>query len=78
MAVAFGTEGGFEEMRPAYDFGYRSASDGRYKGRSWNDVEDDLQTDYEVACPESNWEEVRSPFGTAGSICLPGRFRPDH
>jgi hypothetical protein len=55
----FGTEGGFEEMQPAYDFGYRTASDGRYQGRSWDNVEDDLQTDYQLAYPESKWEEVR-------------------
>ena len=44
-------------MAPAYDYGYRSASDARYRGRSWSDVENDLRTDYERNYPNSAWEK---------------------
>jgi len=49
----------YETMAPAYDYGYRSASDPRYKGRNWSDVENDLRTDYERNYPGSAWEKTK-------------------
>ena len=49
----------YETMAPAYDYGYRSASDPRYQGRSWSDVENDLRTDYERNYPNSAWEKTK-------------------
>ncbi|HWE49565.1 MAG TPA: hypothetical protein VG273_07250 [Bryobacteraceae bacterium] len=55
----FGTDGGFDEMQPAYDFGHRNASNERYRGKSWEQIENDLRTDYNRAYPASDWDEVR-------------------
>jgi len=49
----------YETMAPAYDYGYRSASDPRYKGRNWPEVERDLRTDYERNYPGSAWEKTK-------------------
>jgi uncharacterized protein (TIGR02271 family) len=44
---------------PAYDYGYRAANDARYRGRSWEDVEDDLRTDYLRNNPNSTWDRAK-------------------
>lgn len=49
----------YDEYRPAYEYGYRSASDPRYQGRSWSDVEGDLRTDYMRANPNSSWDRAK-------------------
>jgi len=49
----------YDTVAPAYDYGYRSASDPRYKGRNWSDVENDLRTDYERNYPGSAWEKTK-------------------
>jgi len=49
----------YETMAPAYEYGYRSANDSRYRGRSWSDVENDLRTDYERNYPNSAWEKTK-------------------
>jgi len=51
--------GTYETYEPAYDYGYRSASDTRYRGRSWSDVEDDLRTDYMRSNPNSSWDRMK-------------------
>jgi len=49
----------FESMRPAYEYGYTSARDPRYRDRSWSDVEEDLRTDYMRRNPNSTWDRVK-------------------
>jgi uncharacterized protein (TIGR02271 family) len=49
----------YDTVAPAYDYGYRSANDARYRGRSWSDVESDLRTDYERNNPNSSWEKTK-------------------
>jgi len=49
----------YETMRPAYEYGYSSASDPRYSGRQWSDVEQDLRNDYTRANPNSTWEKAK-------------------
>jgi uncharacterized protein (TIGR02271 family) len=49
----------WETYRPAYEYGYRMASDERYRGRGWSDVEDDLRTDYSSRYPDSAWERMK-------------------
>jgi uncharacterized protein (TIGR02271 family) len=49
----------YETMQPAYDYGYRSANDTRYRGRSWSDVEEDLKTDYMRNQPNSSWDRMK-------------------
>jgi len=56
----YGKSGGpYEEYSPAYEYGYRSASDPRYKNRSWSDVEQNLRTDYMRANPNSSWDRAK-------------------
>ena len=49
----------WETYQPAYDYGYRTASDPRYRGRDWSDVEDDLKTDYMRNNPNSTWDRMK-------------------
>jgi uncharacterized protein (TIGR02271 family) len=51
--------GTYEDYGPAYQYGYQSASDPRYQGRSWDQVESDLRTDYGRRYPSSTWERVK-------------------
>lgn len=56
----YGSASGFDAMRPAYEYGYRNANDARYSGRSWDQVENDLRTDYERNYPDSKWEQAKA------------------
>lgn len=47
------------ESQPGYDYGYRTAADARYRGRSWSEVENDVRADYESSNPGSKWEQVK-------------------
>jgi len=49
----------WETYQPAYEYGYRTASDPRYRGRDWSDVEDDLRTDYLRSNPNSTWDRMK-------------------
>jgi hypothetical protein len=55
----FGTQSGFDAMEPAYEYGYRSASDVRYKGRSWEEVEKDLRNAFERDNPNVDWDRAK-------------------
>lgn len=49
----------FDYYRPGYRFGFESAN--RYRGRAWNDVENDLRSDWDrwEHRGESAWENVK-------------------
>jgi uncharacterized protein (TIGR02271 family) len=49
----------YDAYSPAYRYGYEMASDPRYKGRSFNEVESDLRTDYGRRYPTSTWEKMK-------------------
>ncbi len=49
----------YEAYAPAYQYGYRIASDERYRGRKWDEVEATLRTDYERQYPGSKWEQMK-------------------
>lgn len=49
----------WETYQPAYQYGYRMASDDRYRGRRWEDVESTLQTDYMRNNPNSAWDRMK-------------------
>lgn len=51
--------GRYEDYAPAYQYGYQAASDPRYQGRSWDQVESDLRTDYGQRYPNSTWERMK-------------------
>lgn len=50
----------YESVHPAYDYGYRSANDTRYHGKSWDQVETNLRSDYETRNPGSSWEKAKN------------------
>ncbi len=54
-----GSGGKYEDYGPAYQYGYQSASDPRYKGRSWDQVESDLRSGYGQRYPNSAWERMK-------------------
>jgi uncharacterized protein (TIGR02271 family) len=49
----------YDFYAPSYEYGYRMASDPRYKGRSFEDVESDLRQDYGMRYPTSTWERMK-------------------
>jgi uncharacterized protein (TIGR02271 family) len=55
----FGKSSRYETYAPAYQYGYRMAGDERYRGRSWNEVESTLRSDYERSYPDSKWEQMK-------------------
>ncbi len=50
---------GYDTYSPAYRYGYDMASDARYRGRSFEDVESDLRSDYGRRYPNSTWEKMK-------------------
>jgi len=50
----------YEEVAPAYEYGYQMASDPRYKGRSWSDVETDLGSEYSHKYPGNAWDRMKN------------------
>jgi uncharacterized protein (TIGR02271 family) len=49
----------YETYEPAYRYGYDMASDPRYQGRNFNEVESDLRSDYARRYPNSTWEKIK-------------------
>jgi uncharacterized protein (TIGR02271 family) len=49
----------YDTYLPAYRYGYDMASDARYKGRSFDEVQSDLRTDYGRRYPNSTWEKMK-------------------
>lgn len=56
----YGSRGdAYETYEPAYRYGYDMASDPRYRGQDFNQVESDLQSDYARRYPNSTWEKIK-------------------
>ncbi len=49
----------YDTYSPAYRYGYDMASDPRYKGRSFDDVESSLQSEYARRNPKGAWEKMK-------------------
>jgi uncharacterized protein (TIGR02271 family) len=49
----------YDNYAPAYEYGYRMAGEPRYRGKSWQDVEPTLKTEYVSNRPNSTWEQVK-------------------
>lgn len=52
--------GKYDDYAPAYQYGYQAASDPRFAGRSWDQVESDLRSDYGQRYPNSTWERFKA------------------
>ncbi|WP_426173932.1 DUF2382 domain-containing protein [Massilia sp. TWR1-2-2] len=56
----YATAGGrYEDYAPAYGYGSTMASS-QYRGRSWDEVEPNLRSDWETRNPGSTWEKMKS------------------
>lgn len=55
----YGASARFEDYSPGYNYGYQSASDPRYQGRRYEDVESDLRADYGRRYPEGTWDKIK-------------------
>ena len=53
-----GTATRYEEYSPGYEYGYRSASDARYRDRSFSEAEPELHREYEAQDPGA-WDRMR-------------------
>lgn len=49
----------YDTYSPAYRYGYDMASDPRYKGRSYEEVESDLRSEYGRRYPKGAWEKMK-------------------
>jgi uncharacterized protein (TIGR02271 family) len=50
----------YEDVEPAYRYGYTMARDPKYQGKSWTDVESRLKTDYATRYPGSSWDRTKN------------------
>ena len=50
----------YDDFDPAYRYGHALASDARYSGRGWADLENEARADWERRHPESAWERCKS------------------
>jgi len=64
--------GTWEEFEPGFHFGYEMASDPRFMGRPWEDVEPELRAEYTTwsglsgaVADEGAWDRVRNSARTA-------------
>jgi stress response protein YsnF len=49
----------YEEYEPAYRYGYEMASEPRYQGRGFRDVEDTVRADYLRRNPGTTWDRIK-------------------
>ena len=57
----YGTSGAsYDTYAPSYRYGYDMASDPRYKGKSFSEVESDLRADYGRRYPNSTWDKMKN------------------
>lgn len=50
----------YEDFDPAYRYGHALASDSRYRGRSWDEIEAEARAEWEQRHPRSGWERFKS------------------
>jgi uncharacterized protein (TIGR02271 family) len=55
---SFGTDYTYEQVQPAYRYGYTLATDQRYKDRNWSDVENDVRTNWESS-NKGTWDRFK-------------------
>lgn len=57
-----GSNRDYNYWQPAYRYGYESAQ--RYQGRNWNDVENDLRSEWDTyphrGSARGTWEEIKA------------------
>ena len=59
----YGLDGGiYDDYAPAYSYGSSLASDAKYRGRSWDDAEADIRSEWETrhAGTPSTWDKMKA------------------
>jgi hypothetical protein len=51
---------GYERYQPAYQYGYSLATEKRYRGRDWNEIERDARLDWETRHPADAWDDFKN------------------
>ncbi|MBV9577909.1 MAG: PRC and DUF2382 domain-containing protein [Chloroflexi bacterium] len=52
----YGSSGGrWEDVEPSYEYGYGLRDQDRYRGKSWSDIEPDVQRDWARTHPNTPW-----------------------
>ncbi len=51
--------GDYTTYGPAYEYGYSAANEARYRGKSWDEIEPTLRSDYARNYPSGSWERVK-------------------
>ena len=56
----YASTGSYDDFQPAYRYGYEAAD--RYRGRSWTDVESDLERDWDSYENRgtSTWQQMKN------------------
>jgi uncharacterized protein (TIGR02271 family) len=49
----------YDQYSPAYRYGYDLANNQRYAGRRWEDIQNDVRTDWERRNPNSKWDQFK-------------------
>lgn len=49
----------YDELRPAYHYGYTLANDPRYRDRDWDQIRDEARRDWETRHQDSLWDDVQ-------------------
>jgi uncharacterized protein (TIGR02271 family) len=55
----YGTTGRWEESEPAYRYGWELRQRPEYRGRTWSDVESQVQRDWTTRHPATPWDRAR-------------------
>jgi hypothetical protein len=50
---------GYERYQPAYMYGYDLATEDRYRGRKWNEIEPGARLDWESRHPSDAWDDFK-------------------
>ena len=59
--TTYGSQGGrYEDYEPYYRYGYDLASNPQYQGRTWTDLESNIQRDWSARYPNSAWDRIRN------------------
>ncbi len=51
--------GDYSTYAPAYEYGYQMGGDPRFKGKSWDEVEPTIKSDFGRRYPEGAWERMK-------------------
>lgn len=50
---------GFDQLRPAYKFGYNMGREDRFQGQNWNQAEPMLKREFQQDFPNQSWDTFR-------------------